>query len=66
LAFLSGYLLHRFVEEGLPRILAPRPIAWAAIALTTATIAGLVAAALIFAEVTHRFEGSLWQLVTAG
>ena len=65
LAFCAGYLLHRFIEEGLPRFSAPRPIAWVAIAVVVATMAALAGAALVFARDAHRVDGSLRALAAA-
>ena len=66
LAFCTGYLLHRFIEEGLPRIEARRPVAWAAIAVTIAAIAGLLAAALVFSRDVGKLDASLHELAIAG
>ena len=65
LAFAGGYLLHRFVEEGLPRFQALRPVAWLAIATTVGAVAGLIGAALAFANAGENLEGSLWELISA-
>ncbi len=65
LAFCAGYLLHRFIEEGLPRLRAPRPLAWGAIATIVATVAALAGSALVLARAAGRLDGALVQLAVA-
>ena len=59
LAFLSGYLLHRFVAEGSPVIAGRRAATWIAPALTSGLVALLVGAGLAFARRAGHFTGSL-------
>ena len=65
LAFCAGYLLHRFIEEGLPRLQAPRPVAWGVVATVVAMIAALVGATLVFARAEDRSDDAMWQLAGA-
>ncbi len=59
LAFLSGYLLHRFIAEGPPVIAGRRAVTWVAPALTSGLVALLVGAGFAFARRAGHFDGSL-------
>ena len=65
LALVAGYLLHRFIEEGLPRLLSARPLSWLAPAATLAAIAALIGATLAFARAAESLDGSLEQLLVS-
>ena len=65
-ALCSGYLLHRFVEDGLPRLAArrtlPRPIVWATGLATLIGAATRVGHGLAFAREAGHLDGSLAHL----
>ena len=63
LAFLSGYLLHRFVTEGSPVIAGRRVAAWLAPALTSGLVALLAGAGFAFARRAGHFGASLQHLL---
>ena len=62
LAFLSGYLLHRFVAEGAPLIARRRAATWVAPGLTSVLVALLVGAGLAFARRAGHLDSSLRHL----
>jgi hypothetical protein len=62
-AFISGYLLHRYVEEGLPRIAWARARGWIAPAIAVCGSAWLVGSGLSFANRAGQFEASLERLL---
>ncbi len=62
LAFCVGYLLHRFIEEGLPRLSGAPVIGWLAPVLTAIAIALLIGATLAFARAADSLRGSLDEL----
>jgi hypothetical protein len=63
LAFSSGYLLHRFIEDGMPRLDLLQPRAAMPAILTSAAAAWLIGAGLAFARQAGHFERSLASLV---
>lgn len=63
LAFGAGYLLHRFIEEGLPRFVPSRVSGWIAPIVTLAGAALLVGSGLAFARAADSFDESLEQLL---
>ncbi len=65
LAFASGYLLHRFVEEGLPRLDLIRPRAATLLILTSVALAWLTGASLAFARQAGHLDRSLLSLAGA-
>ena len=66
LALCAGYLLHRFIAEGLPRLAVsrglPRAIVWAASLATLIGAAVLVGRGLAFAREARHLDGSLAHL----
>ena len=65
LAFASGYLLHRFIEEGLPRLDFIQPRAAILPILTSIAAAWLVGAGLTFARQAGHLDRSLTAFVAA-
>ncbi|VFU07780.1 conserved membrane protein of unknown function [Methylocella tundrae] len=64
LAFGSGYLLHRYVVDGLPGFFGapPRWFGWALAAATTLAVAGLIGTGLAFSLREGRVATSIGQL----
>ena len=48
LAFGAGYLLHRYIADGLPSLFAPRWLGWSTAAATAIAIAVVISAGLAF------------------
>lgn len=67
LAFGAGYLLHRYIMEGMPhpRALLPRRLAWALPVVTLIGVAALIGGGLAFARRYDHFDASLVQLALA-
>ena len=62
LAFAAGYLLHRYIEDGVPRLALHRASGWIAPLGTIVILALLIGAGLSFARSADNVEGSLANL----
>ena len=65
LALASGYLLHRYIEEGLPRLSLSRARGWIAPLATIVVLGLLVGAGLSFARAADNLDGSLIHIGTS-
>jgi len=68
LAFAAGFLLHRYIEEGLPRPFRtlPKWLALALIGVTTLSLVALIGTGIAFSLQEGRLISSLAALVAAG
>ncbi len=62
LAFGAGYLLHRYIVDGLPNLFAPRWLGWAMAAATATAIAVVIGTGLAFSLREGRLTTSFAQL----
>ncbi len=62
LAFGAGYLLHRYIVDGLPNLFAPRWLGWAMAAATATAIAVVIGTGLAFSLREGRLATSFAQL----
>ena len=65
LAFGAGYLLHRYIADGLPSLFAPRWLGWSTAAATAIAIAVVIGAGLAFSLREGRLATSFAQLAVS-
>jgi hypothetical protein len=68
LALGAGFLLHRYIEDGVPRALSigPRRLAWAPIGAVLCALAALIGSGLVFSYTEAHLRSSLVELAIAG